>query len=161
MHLLIIVVATLLALPAPATAESDLMRSARRLAVEVGRAGVQVDQAQGCGAARDRGAAAANRRQSRLGWTLASIGLPVIGPVLAHRSTPQPPAADLRDVALRDRACYVQGYQVRARQRRVQASWGGTVAAFVVMAVVMSADRDGIYYPDHDPGFSFPWNRNQ
>ena len=124
----------------PAT-HPDLLESAAHMA---GRASLGVAQ-NGCGAAAARGAEAARDRQGRAGWLIGGLFIPVIMPIVAHVSSPNPPADMLVGVESADVACFSEGYASAARGRRVGSSWLGTgigIGLWTAMAVAV-ADEYG------------------
>ena len=124
----------------PAT-HPDLLESAARMA---GRATLGVAQ-NACAQAAARGADAARDRQGRAGWLIGGVFIPVIIPVVAHVSSPNPPADMLVGVESADVACFSEGYASAARGRRVGSSWLGTgigIGLWTAMAVAV-ADEYG------------------
>ena len=105
----------------PAT-HPDLLESAARMA---GRASLGVAQ-NTCARAAASGAEAARDRQGRAGWLVGGFFIPVIMPIVAHVSSPSPPADMLVGVESADVACFSEGYASAARGRRVGSSWIGT-----------------------------------
>ena len=124
----------------PAT-HPHLLESAARMA---GRASLGVAQ-NGCAEAAARGSEAARDRQGRAGWLVGGLFIPVIMPIVAHVSSPNPPADMLVGVESADVACFSEGYASAARGRRVGSSWLGTgigIGLWTVMAVAV-ADEYG------------------
>ena len=124
----------------PAT-HPDLLESAARLASRAAPGVVQ----SGCAQAAARGAEAARARQGRAGWLIGGLFIPVIMPIVAHVSSPNPPADMLVGVESADVACFSEGYAGAARGRRVGSSWLGTgigIGLWTAMAVA-AADEYG------------------
>ena len=125
----------------PAT-HPDLLESAARIA---GRATLGVVQ-DGCAQAAVRGAEAARGRQGRAGWLVGGLFIPVIMPIVAHVSSPNPPADMLVGVDSADVACFSEGYASAARGRRVSASWIGTGVGVGLWVVAVAAVADDYRY---------------
>lgn len=122
----------------PAT-HPDLLDSAARMA---GRATSGVAQSD-CAQAAARGAEAADGRQARAGWLIGGFFIPVIFPIVAHVSSPNPPAELLAGVDSTDIACFSEGYASAARGRRVGSAWLGTgigIGLWVGMAAAVAAE---------------------
>lgn len=131
----------------PAAGESPLLASARRLASQLEPAVQPADPA-ACGAAAERGAFTAERRQGRLGWILGSLAVPIVMPVIAHTAQPGIPVDVLADVGSSDLDCFREGYQSAAKRKRALGAWIGT--AFTVTALaVLAAVGEGHHHHQH------------
>ena len=96
-----------------------------------------------CAAASQAGATDGNQRQGMVGWIVGGFFLPVIMPVVAHVTAPQPPA----DLVLRysgdDARCYAAAYSSAASSKRRTGAWIGSGAMVgLLVAAVASASGD-------------------
>ena len=129
----------------PVHAESLLEQAMRRAStVQAGTvAGVAV-QPVGCPAAADAGGRDGRQRQGMVGWFLGGLILPVIMPIVAHVSTPQPPADTVLQYSGDDARCYAAGYSDAAAGKRKRGAWIGSATA-VALIVVAVATADDVY----------------
>ena len=77
-----------------------------------------VRQPVGCALAARAGAEDGRQRQSAADWFLGGLLLPVIMPILAHVSTPQPPVAAVLQFTDDDALCYSAAYSDAAASTR-------------------------------------------
>ena len=107
-----------IALVAPGVALAQSNRVAQAIMNRIaGRATLGVVQ-DGCAQAAVRGAEAARGRQGRAGWLVGGLFIPVIMPIVAHVSSPNPPADMLVGVDSADVACFSEGYAAVADDYR-------------------------------------------
>ena len=80
-----------------------------------------------------------------MGWLIGGLFVSVIMPIVAHVSSPSPPADMLVGVESADVACFPEVRASAARGRRVGSSWLGTgigIGLWTAMAVAV-ADEYG------------------
>ena len=129
----------------PVHAESLLGQALRRAdTVQAGvAAGVEVQPA-GCPAAAEAGGRDGRQRQGMVGWFFGGLFLPVIMPIVAHVSTPQPPADTVLQYSGDEARCYAASYSDAAASKRKRGAWIGS-ATFVGLIVVAVATADDVY----------------
>lgn len=115
-------------------ARVSLVDSGRRIAARMAAA----QQPDSCAAAATAGARDGNQRQGRAGWFFGGFFLPVIMPIVAHVSTPQPPADTVLQYSGDDARCYAASYSDAAATKRKQGAWIGSVTTVVLIAVAVA-----------------------
>ena len=105
--------------------------------------GVVLSTAQqvGCPVAAEAGGRDGRQRQGMVGWFLGGLILPIIMPIVAHVSTPQPPADTVLQYSGDDARCYAAGYSDAAAGKRKRGAWIGS-ATFVALIVVAVATAE-------------------
>ena len=90
----------------------------------------------GCAAASTAGASDGRQRQGMVGWFAGGLLLPVIMPIVAHVSTPQPPALTVLQYSGDDARCYAAAYSDAASSKRKKGAWigSGTFVGLVLLA---------------------------
>lgn len=99
----------------------------------------------GCAAASTAGATDGRQRQGSAGWFAGGLLLPVIMPIVAHVSTPQPPADTVLQFSGDDARCYSASYSDAAASKRKKGAWIGSATAIGLMVVVI-ATAEGTGY---------------
>ena len=132
--------------PAVAHAESILdqaMRHANTLQL-----GVVLSTAQqvGCPVAAEAGGRDGRQRQGMVGWFLGGLILPVIMPIVAHVSTPQPPADTVLQYSGDDARCYAVSYSGAAAGKRKRGAWIGSATAVALIVVVVATAEPEFRY---------------
>ena len=100
-----------------------------------------------CAAAASAGTTDGRQRQSSVGWFVGGIFLPVIMPIVAHVTTPQPPADTVLQYSGDDARCYSAGYSDAASGKRKKGAWIGSATAiglFVVLVAIAADDLDDL-----------------
>ena len=112
-----------------------------------GSAGVMETQQVGCPEAAEAGGQDGRQRQGTVGWFLGGLILPVIMPIVAHVSTPQPPADTVLQYSGDDARCYAAGYSDAAASKRKRGAWIGsaTFVALIAVAAVATAESEYPY----------------
>ena len=98
-----------------------------------------------CAAAASAGTTDGRQRQSSVGWFVGGIVLPVIMPIVAHVTTPQPPADTVLQYSGDDARCYSAGYSDAASGKRKKGAWIGSAASiglFVALAAIAADNLD-------------------
>ena len=92
-----------------------------------------------CAGAATAGARDGRQRQGRAGWFFGGLFLPIIMPIVAHVSTPQPPADTVLQYSGDDARCYAASYSDAASSKRKQGAWiGSATAVGLFIALVAS-----------------------
>ena len=96
----------------------------------------------GCPAAATDGATDGRQRQGSVGWFVGGLFLPVIMPIVAHVSTPQPPADTVLQYSGDDARCYAAAYSDAAGGKRKKGAWLGSATAvgLIILAVATADD---------------------
>ena len=89
----------------------------------------------------------ARDRQGMGGWVAGGLLLPVVIPVIAHVTTPDPPAELAMQYTGNDRVCYTETYSSAAARRRQTAAWIGAGVAFGLLALAVRAESKGLERP--------------
>ena len=98
-----------------------------------------------CAAAASAGTTDGRQRQSSVGWFVGGIFLPVIMPIVAHVTTPQPPADTVLQYSGDDARCYSAGYSDAASGKRKKGAWIGSATAiglWVALVAIAADDLD-------------------
>ncbi len=98
----------------------------------------------GCSAPAQAGASDGRQRQGTAGWFLGGLILPVLMPIVAHVSTPQPPADTVLQHSGDDARCYAAAYSDAAAGKRKRGAWIGSATA-VALIVVAVATAESSY----------------
>ena len=77
-------------------------------------------------------------RKPPLPVTLGGIFLPVIMPIVAHVTTPQPPADTVLQYSGDDARCYSAGYSDAASGKRKKGAWIGSATAIGLFVVLVT-----------------------
>ena len=139
-----VLVALAVAAAPTAVHAGGILDSAMRHAagVRLARAG----QPSGCAAASAAGAMDGRTRQGAVGWALGGLVLPIIIPIVAHASTPQPPADAVLQYNPDDARCYSAGYSDAAGSKRKRGAWIGSGVSiglmFTAIALVAMSNDD-------------------
>ena len=108
-------------------------------------AGVTVQQV-GCPAAAEAGGQDGRQRQGMVGWFLGGLVLPIIMPIVAHVSTPQPPAETVLQYSGDDARCYAAAYSGAAGSKRKRGAWIGSAAAVALIVVAVASSEPEFRY---------------
>ena len=111
----------------------------RESAIRLARTAPVVIQPDSCAAAATAGATDGSQRQGRVGWFLGGFFLPVIMPIVAHVSTPQPPADTVLQYQGDDARCYAASYSSAAASKRKQGAWIGSGTVIGLWIAVVAA----------------------
>lgn len=105
----------------------------------------EIQPAGGCAAAATAGGTDGRQRQGTAGWFAGGFLLPIIMPIVAHVSTPQPPADTVLQYSGDDARCYAASYSDAAASKRKKGAWIGSATAIGLMVVVI-ATAEGTGY---------------
>ena len=84
------------------------------------------------------------QRQSSVGWFVGGIFLPVIMPIVAHVTTPQPPVDTVLQYSGDDARCYSTGYSDAASGKRKKGAWIGSATAIGLFVVLVATAADDL-----------------
>ena len=84
------------------------------------------------------------QRQSSVGWFVGGIFLPVIMPIVAHVTTPQPPADTVLQYSGDDARCYSAGYSDAASGKRKKGAWIGSATAIGLWVALVAIAADDL-----------------
>ena len=100
----------------------------------------------GCPVAAEAGGRDGRQRQGMVGWFLGGLFLPVIMPIVAHVSTPQPPADTVLQYSGDDARCYAASYSDAAAGKRKRGAWIGSATAVALIVVVVATAEPAYRY---------------
>ena len=123
---------------APPAGAGPILESAERLA-----AGVQPSRSPNCLAAALAGSDAADRREQGTGYFVGGILLPVVMPLLAHVTTPSPPAVVAERQGTAAATCFRDGYRQRGREKKADSAWAGSGIGLAILGIVIVAITAG------------------
>ena len=92
-----------------------------------------------CAAAASAGTTDGRQRQSSAGWFVGGLFLPVIMPIVAHVTTPQPPADMVLQYSGDDARCYAAGYSDAAGGKRKKGAWIGSATGLGLFILAAAA----------------------
>ncbi len=95
-----------------------------------------------CATAATDGSTDGRQRQGSVGWFVGGLFLPVIMPIVAHVSTPQPPADTVLQYSGDEARCYAAAYSDAAAGKRKKGAWIGSATAvgLLILAVASAGD---------------------
>lgn len=90
-------------------------------------------QIDGCLTAVRAGNRDGRERQGSIGWTIGGVFLPIVMPIFAHVTTPQPPTDTVLTYSGDDARCYSSAYSSAASSKRKKGAWIGTAISVGLM----------------------------
>lgn len=99
----------------------------------------------GCATAATDGSTDGQQRQGSVGWFVGGLFLPVIMPIVAHVSTPQPPADTVLRYSGDDARCYAAAYSDTAAGKRKKGAWIGSATAIGLLMLAVASAGDTRY----------------